>query len=83
MIPSTGSSAIFNTNKHEIGWLNTPKGRRLIVLNWSDHKKTYTIRLKQPRQIINYWTGKNLGTFKNKFVIKNMPGRDGNVYIVK
>jgi hypothetical protein len=63
--------------------MNTPRGKRLIVLNWSDHKQTYTVNLKKPHQIINYWTGKKLGKFNNKFVIKDMPGRDGNVYILK
>jgi alpha-galactosidase len=83
MVTSTGSTVVFNNEKKEIGWINTSNEKRLIILNWSDNRKTFTVKLEKSYQIINYWTGENLGTFKNQFVIKDMPGRDGNVYILK
>lgn len=81
-VPSTATAAAFEDTRFEIGRLNHQGHRQLILLNWEATPKTFKIKLDQPAEIIDHWTGKSLGKFKETFSCE-LKEHDGRVLDIR
>lgn len=81
-VPPTAHAAAFENTKFEIGRLSAPNGKCLVLLNWDSSAKTITVKLDRPCEIIDHWTGKSLGRFRDKYTV-NLMAHDGSVVEIK
>lgn len=82
MLPPSGATTTFN-NSLDIGWMSSPAGDFLIVLNKTDQPKSFSIPLARAWKITNYWTGRFAGTRSGRFNTGSLPAHSGVVYSLK
>jgi len=80
---ATGIAAQFNADTFDYGWINKKNEQKLVVLNWNNNTKTFTIPIKKSCTLIDYYTGKRIGKFDKEIVLSNFPAQDGAIYLVQ
>lgn len=80
-LPPTAKAAAFEGTDFEIGRVTTAAGKQVILLNWQSSSKKITVKLDQPYQISDYWTGVGLGLHTGSFVME-LAGHDGRVLLL-
>lgn len=79
----TGIAAKFNADTFDYGWVATKEGKRLVVLNWGKNKKNFSIPIDKPCILKDFFTGKEVGKFRNEIRLMGFAGEYGNVFIVE
>ncbi|NSL90125.1 alpha-galactosidase [Chitinophaga sp. Mgbs1] len=81
-VPPAAHAAAFSDTNFETGILKTTQGTSIILLNWQDQPKKISVKLDKPCELLDYWTGKSLGTFSGSYTAE-LAGHDGRVISVK
>ena len=77
-IDNPGQAAEFETSALKIGWLPGSGEQRIALLNWEDQPEERVVRLKQPSQVIDYFSGDDLGTHHEALSLR-LPPRSGRL----
>ncbi|MET3879645.1 glycoside hydrolase family 36 protein [Chitinophaga sp. OAE865] len=74
LIPPTGKAARFENEAFEVGTIVLPDQLVFAVFNWGEQAAERRIKLpKGTYRLVNKWTGRKLGNFKDEYVIRSLP----------
>ena len=72
-LPPSGRPASFENDAFETGTITTPKGRFIVLLNWTDEAKSFTVPLPEATTVTDYFAGKSLGKYQHRLQIQLNP----------
>jgi alpha-galactosidase len=79
--PPPGVAARFEDDSFRIGRTQLGKREVVSVLNATNSLQNVSIRLARRVRIRDFWTDAELGTHVDTFVVKDMPGHSGRLFI--
>jgi len=82
-VSNPGIAATFKSNAFEVGTIDQGERKLAVFLNWSDQPIRREIQLDQPCRVINFWTDQEVGNFEDKLIIRDIPARCGQIYILE
>jgi len=83
LLPPTGIAAKFEDDTLNVGVIDFPDARVIAILNWKNQPQTTTVRLPQPANITDFWTGESLGRHERSLTISSMPGHSARLLVCK
>ena len=72
-LPPSGKPASFENDAFEIGTINTTKGKFIVLLNWSNETKSFTVPLPKTVTVSDYLAGKKIGKFHQQLSLQLNP----------
>jgi len=83
LLPPSGIAARFEDDSLNIGVIDLPDARVLAIFNWKNQPQTTTVRLPQPANISDYWTGESLGRHERSLTITSMAPHSARLLVCK
>jgi len=83
LLPPTGIAARFDDDTLTVGVIDLPDERVIAIFNWKNQPQTTTVRLPQPANINDYWTGESLGRHERSFTITSMAPHSARLLVCK
>jgi alpha-galactosidase len=82
-LPPTGIPADFEDDSLRVGVLKLADARMVCLFNWGDGPETVSFRLPKASQVIDYWTGKDLGRHEGVFSVPEMTPHSARLLVCK
>jgi alpha-galactosidase len=76
-------AARFDDDSFRIGRIIDGDDEILCLFNWGDSNSSLEVKLKSSCQVVDYWTGKELGAHIENIVLKDMPLHSSRMLVCK
>src|SRR6185436_19250438 len=73
LLPPNGVAARFEDESMQVGMMELEDARTIAIFNWKNNLQSISIRLSEPFNITDFWSGESLGRQEGVFGIKDMP----------
>ena len=83
MAKRPGVAATFDSDDLEVGKISATDRTCYVLLNWSDEPSRREITFAQPCRVIDFWSGEDLGTHADRFVVDDMPPHSGRLIVTE
>ena len=79
--PPTGMAARFADDAQRVGLIKLPQRTIVCLLNREDTPQTVSLPLPRACQVIDFWSGEDLGRHESVFTVKEMPPHSGRILV--
>jgi alpha-galactosidase len=83
MAKRPGVAATFDSDNLEVGKISTTDRTCYVLLNWSEETSRREIPFTQPCRVSDFWSGEDLGTHADRFVVDDMPPHSGRLIVAE
>ena len=73
LLPPTSTAAAMEDETLRVGVVEQKDGRVLCLFNFGDKPQTLSVKLPQPSQVTDLWSGADLGKRTGTLELKDMP----------